>query len=394
MVANGVTVVMCTGPTEDAKQFYCDELSLRPMDHISASYMNGFTTGFRLLGSGWGNIVDPRSSSYLCGFASDAATIARDNRGCGPVKLDPDDGSIGSDASIRDKVLARFFVHKAYAAVNATNWKVPCSELVSEAANVSAIDDLDHDLRTIWDFFNDDWLDPLIGHPYCIDDSAHCVREGTCGNLLIWTGPSTQDFNDLLDIQNILHDRYPNVMEKSFNEIVLEIPTSPENLETLYSAVFWVNDSFSFPPTLRDAARVRAQHLNVSLLVANLPWLDHYQAVGDHDDDDFTGNPLMGSQGPTAPWPGIDPTTTLPSVIFTCDDLDPRTTSHGGTSHHHTHLAAIVLLCVGILTAMATAFVLYKNTRKSAPLDINLGGGYLPTDMPSQNGQANDGDDL
>lgn len=88
MSRSGLLVIMCTALASWNGSTECDE----PMDHLSASFLTN-VTGYRVLPSGFGSVVDPLRAKVLCAYPADAATDSRDNRGCGPFSMDPTYGS-------------------------------------------------------------------------------------------------------------------------------------------------------------------------------------------------------------------------------------------------------------------------------------------------------------
>ena len=302
MAENGVLVNMCT--VESDLLGACDE----PMGHMSGSFMNG-ETGFRLVPTPLGNVVDPKRVKVKCAYPTDASTDVRDDDGCGPYKIS--DGSESyAMASSAEREAVRDKIDDAYLALNATNWtEVPCSALYETVTGASAITDLSQDMPTTYFEELSSYYAPFLGHPSCVDDNPPCVHEGTCGYPLNWLGPQSwppSEFSDVLDLQTQLHTRFPIPMERGWNEVVLDVETAP------FVAVFWINASFGLPTTdLRETARNRADVLNLPLLVVNLARDPLWSPLNDA---------ATWRYFPATPWPS-DNSDLLP--IFSCDTRDP-----------------------------------------------------------------------
>lgn len=72
MSRSGLLVIMCTTLASWNGSTECDE----PMDHLSASFLTN-VTGYRVLPSGFGSVVDPLRAKVLCAYPADAATDTR-----------------------------------------------------------------------------------------------------------------------------------------------------------------------------------------------------------------------------------------------------------------------------------------------------------------------------
>ena len=321
---SGVMINMCL-PSKTLNASGCDVAG----DHVSASFVNSLL-GWRIFPSGWGTILNMDHVSVLCSYPSDAATDFRDDRGCGPFLKDPDLGSEGfHNASPKDKFAIQIYVQEVYDRLGASDWtEAPCSETlldvngvpVSVNPNMTTIAWPDLDLHTFWYWINS-YYEPFLGHPFCFDDAAPCVETAACANLLVYMGSDSwppEQFADVLKQQVAMHAAFPDIMRKSFNEIVLDDGGRGSEATDLFRAAFWVNQSDSLGRTtfLRNAALVRANHIQGPLLVANLPWLEH----------DVVPPSLLGrdEERQYAPWPSSSSSSSddddLPGVVFSCDE--------------------------------------------------------------------------
>jgi len=322
---SGLLVNMCL-PTRTEEGSGCDAT----MDHVSASYVSNEVTGWRTFPTGWGTALDPKAFQVRCGYPGDAATSARDDAGCGPVSLDSEYGSQGFARSTdAQKEAIRQQAKDFYDLLGVQAWyEAPCTlslldingvpkkadpQMTAVTAQAQAFDaavdrqsEASVDLQALFDaaqtyfYYQNQWFEPFLGHPYCYDDSLPCVASGECGNFVVYLGPRSwapSQFAEVLDAQVALHTRYPEVMEKTFNEIVLDNNAGDD----IYKAAFWVNhtDSKARAVFARQAGKVRAAAIGKPLLVANLPWLS--------------------ADRPYAPWPD-DAANTDASVVFSCDE--------------------------------------------------------------------------
>lgn len=86
---HGILLTMCV-PYDCAISMHAD--------HMSASWVNANTGVQVILGTPLGLILDPDKVDITCIYPTDAATLDRDGKGCGPPRADAKHGSQGSDS--------------------------------------------------------------------------------------------------------------------------------------------------------------------------------------------------------------------------------------------------------------------------------------------------------
>ena len=403
----GLLVGMCTTGADGTTTASCDA----GMDHLSTSFMSQETTGYRVVASGFGDVLDPTKFRVRCAYPADAGTGGRDDRGCGPFSLDSEDGAKGYELSSDfRRGYFKAILQGVYRLLNVTEWtEFPCSKLSDATDYFGVLYDLSEDVPMTINSIMANWLGAFVGHPYCFDDTPPCVVQGDCGGMLAYFGPSSWSpfaISDVLDAMSKLHAKFPALMANGLNEVVLDLPD--EGDDDLYQATFWVNDTIRFDTAeLRSSAILRANYIGTPLLVANLPWLN-----------DVDTSPWDGLERPDewhsmwpidAPWPdpnGRDP----PSVVFACDEenhlaspppplpheeITPTSTKDNKRNTPDLPWWSInIIIFFAIILTTLLAGILYRKKKARQATVVDHGFGYAPlhdghdTEMPASPGRA------
>mmetsp|Transcript_24419 Transcript_24419/g.37136 ORF Transcript_24419/g.37136 Transcript_24419/m.37136 type:complete len:375 (-) Transcript_24419:288-1412(-) len=287
----------CTGNGLDVSPFSFnghDEVSstnekkkVQEKHRIASSWIQQNISGFRVVsppvdtGPPVGHILQPNATTIQCLYPMDAATINRDDEGCGPLSSDIHDGSKGYDhAKWYGKLLLKGQIIEFKNSMFGNNraWdSIPCSEFLgSTAANFSSavLGEVNNDDRS-WtyqrtsEYIIQSWS-YIMGHNICNTSQPLPTPSFNDTDFLVYIGPTSwqpQHWEEMLDLMKDTLGEHPNV--QTWNEITLHV--SADMLNDAVQAVFYVKGGID--PRRDELARrigiSEARKLHKPLLYVN-----------------------------------------------------------------------------------------------------------------------------
>jgi len=207
--------------------------------------------------SGVGLILDPSLVNIQCLYPTDAGTLGRDGKGCGPMSSDRNGGSQGA-ASYNKNPIKRYMYRKFvtdYKNLNFgrdTKWEdIDCMEFF----DLPSIEG-----GRLWGFIDEDgnnstWVQnysspvlanlnvaAIMGHDLC---SVDVLPESFVPFPIYYDAHSwaPEDFKELIELEmEFIHNQTTSVKLWVWNELVLSLPTE---LPPLVQGVFYVNENYT-----------------------------------------------------------------------------------------------------------------------------------------------------
>lgn len=232
--------------------------------HVSGSWINELTGPRVIVGPSFGFVLDSQQVNLRCIYASDAATDARDDNGCGPMSMDPQYGSIGYSKSnpvkryLFKKGLEKFLKFNAADASD-----IPCEALLPIAWSLWQGTKGNLTFPNGLETMSNNYA-PFLGRPICNATGDRLERKITFWLTMAAESGKPTAFQEMVETMlELAKVDSPNFL---WNEIVMDLPA---RMRDIVQAVFFVPDSHD--PSQLERAMMQSKLLgeNVPVLVMN-----------------------------------------------------------------------------------------------------------------------------